>query len=391
MADQSRTPQARRSFLTLAGAGFLTLALAACQVVPKGEPRGPRQPQPQEPVRLPPEETRNRVAVLVPLSGENGGVGTSIANAANLALLDTGGERIRLTVYDTAKGAAAAANQAIAEGNGLILGPLLSEDVRAVSPIARSTGVPVIAFSNDTGVAGDGVYVMGFTPAQSVERAVRFARDKGMQRFAALVPDGLYGQRAGQAMIDAAKASGGRLVSMQTYDRTPAALRAAIRTMNGEGNYDAVLIADGGRIAIAAAPQIKAGPSKNARILGTELWSTDRDLYRNAALRGAWYAAPSDTLFNQFSTRYRARYNRTPYRLGSLGYDAVLLAVRIAGDWDLGRPFPARELLSDEGFTGVDGAFRFTRDGTAERMLAVQELTASGPEVISDAPRGFGE
>lgn len=391
MADQSRTPQARRSFLSLAGTGLLTLALAACQVVPKGEPRGPGQPQPQQPTRLPPEETRNRVAVLVPLSGENGGVGTSIANAANLALLDTGGERIRLSVYDTAGGAAAAANQAIAEGNGLILGPLLSEDVRAVAPLARSAGVPVIAFSNDTGVAGDGVYMMGFTPAQSVERVVRFAREKGMQRFAALVPDGLYGQRAGQAMIDAVKASGGRLVSMQTYDRTPAALRTAIRAMNGEGNYDAVLIADGGRIAIAAAPQIKAGPSKNARILGTELWSTDRDLYQNAALRGAWYAAPSDNLFNQFATRYRARYSRTPYRLGSLGYDAVLLAVRIAGDWRLGRPFPARELLSDEGFTGVDGAFRFTRDGTAQRMLAVQELRTTGPEVVSEAPKGFGE
>lgn len=391
MADHSPTPQARRSVLGILGAGLLTFALAACQVVPK-EPRRPGPTPTEQPPRLPPEETRNRVAVLVPLSGENGGVGTSIANAANLALLDTGGERIRLTVYDTTEGgAAAAANRAIAEGNGLILGPLLSEDVRAVAPVARSTGVPVIAFSNDTGVAGDGVYVMGFTPAQSVDRVVRFARDKGVQRFAALVPSGLYGQRAGQAMIDAVKASDGRLVAMQTYDRTPAALRSAIRTMNGQGNYDAVLIADGGRIAVAAAPQIKAGPSKNPRILGTELWSTDRDLYKTAALRGAWYAAPSDTLFNQFATRYRSRYGKTPYRLGSLGYDAVLLAVRIAGDWRLGRSFPARALLSDDGFTGVDGAFRFTRDGTAQRMLAVQEVTATGSSTVSPAPKGFGE
>ena len=393
MADQSHTRQARRSFLKVTGAGLITLALAACQVVPKGEPRpGVPQPSREPAIKLPPEETRNRVAVLVPLTGENAGVGTSIANAANLALLDTGGERIRITVYDTAKsGAAAAANEALAAGNGLILGPLLSDDVRTVAPIARAARIPVISFSNDTGIAGDGVFVMGFTPTQSIDRVVAHARSAGIQRFGALVPDGVYGQRAGQAMIDAVKDSGGRLVAMENFDRTPASLRSAITRLNGKGQYDAVLIADGGRIAVAAAPLIKNGPSKSARLLGTELWSTDRELGKTPTLRGAWLAAPSDTLFNQLVTRYRARYGKTPYRLASLGYDAVLLTVRIAGDWDLGRPFPARAILSDEGFTGVDGAFRFKNDGTAQRMLAVQEVTATGTNVVSAAPKGFGK
>ena len=40
--------------------------------------------------------------------------------------------------YDTATGAAAAAQRAIAEGAQLILGPLLADDVRAVAPIARA-------------------------------------------------------------------------------------------------------------------------------------------------------------------------------------------------------------------------------------------------------------
>ncbi|HEY6917093.1 MAG TPA: penicillin-binding protein activator [Allosphingosinicella sp.] len=393
MADPSLSPQARRAFLRLTGSAALTLALAACQVVPKG-PAGPTPPpQPGEPaIQLPPEETRNRVAVLAPLTGENGGVGTSIANAANLALLDTGGERIRITVYDTAKaGVAAAANEALAEGNGLILGPLLSEDVRAVAPIARAARIPVIAFSNDVGIAGDGVYVMGFTPDQSIERVVAYAQERGARRFAALIPEGVYGQRASQAMLDAVKRSGGRMVAMQDYSRSPASLRAAIGRLNGQGEYDAVLIADGGRIAAVAAPILRGGPSKAARILGTELWSTDNALGKTAALRGAWFAAPSDTLFGQLATRYRARYGKTPYRLASLGYDAVLLTMRIAANWRLGRPFPAREIESDEGFTGIDGAFRFRPDGTADRMLAVQEVTAGGTNMVSPAPRGFGK
>ena len=149
---------------------------AGCAVVPKGPPKTANLPPvtTPEPVTpsLPTDTERNRVALLVPLTGPNAGVGTSISNAANMAVLDTGGARIRVTIYDTAPGAAAAAQRALAEGNRLILGPLLADDVRAVTPIARAARVPVISFSNDIGVAGNGAYVMGYTPAQSIERVV---------------------------------------------------------------------------------------------------------------------------------------------------------------------------------------------------------------------------
>ena len=113
------------------------------------------------------------------------------------------GQNIRVTTYDTAAGAAAAAQKAIADGNKLILGPLLADDVKAVAPIGRAAKVPLISFSNDTSVAGNGTYIMGFVPTQSVERVVFYARSRGLTTFAGLVPNGTYGQRASQAMIRA--------------------------------------------------------------------------------------------------------------------------------------------------------------------------------------------
>ena len=78
------------------------VALSACQVVPKGPPRPVDAPPPvvNEPVgpALPSDTQRNRVALLVPLTGSNAGVGESIANAANMAVLDTGGKTIRVTM-----------------------------------------------------------------------------------------------------------------------------------------------------------------------------------------------------------------------------------------------------------------------------------------------------
>ncbi|MGE0178887.1 MAG: penicillin-binding protein activator [Sphingomonas sp.] len=371
---------------------LMAMVIAGC--VPRSRPTPPPvQPEATEPTRpigrLPADETRNRVAVLVPLSGANAALGQSLLNAANLALLDTGGQRIRITGYDTARGAAAAANEALEDGNALFLGPLLAEDVREIAPIARSAGVPVLAFSNDVSIAGDGVYLLGLAPAQSINRVIAFAASRGMRRFAGLVPTGTYGQRTGQALTAAVEGASGSLVGMESYSRTAADMRAAAARLNGHGRADAVLIADGAQVALQFAPVVRGTAPPQPRLMGTELWATEANIAASPALRGAWFAAPTDANFAAFRNRYRARYNSAPFRLASMGYDAVLLAVRIAADWPIGRRFPARELRESTGFSGVDGAFRFGRDGVAERALEVREVGASGTTVASPAPRGF--
>ncbi len=368
--------------------------VAGCSVVPKGPPKTVDRPPVDVPdvvtPSLPTDTERNRVALLAPLTGPNAGVGTSISNAANMAVLDTGGARIRVTMYDTAPGAAAAAQRAIADGNRLILGPLLAEDVRAVSPIARAARVPVVSFSNDTSVAGNGTFVMGSTPGQSVERVVEYARSKGLTRFAGLVAGGLYGQRASTAFIRAVEASGGQVVAMQNYDRGVGSISAAVRRLNQSSPYEAILIADNGRTAVQAAPIIRANGGASAKILGTELWNTEGAFAASPALRGAWFASVSDGLYGQLATKYRGRFGKSPYRLASLGYDAVLLVTRIAGDWRPGTAFPAGRLTDAGGFSGIDGAFRFGRDGVVERALEVQQAGPGGSTVVSAAPRGFG-
>ena len=386
MAFSPTPKQAQRAFArsgaalwSIAGA---TLLLVGCQTGPRGPAPGPIEPQ-----IVPVDAQRNMVAVIVPLTGGDGLVGTSISNAARLALADTGDKTLRITVYDSAGpgGAAAAAQRAIGEGNRLILGPLLADDVRAAAPVARRAGVPVIAFSNDDGVAGNGVFVMGFTPDQSIGRVVAYARSRGVARFAAMVPTGLYGQRAAQAMFGAVRKTGGQMAIIQTFDRSPQAVVAAARRLNAKGGFDAVLIGDSGRLAATAAPALKLGP----RLLGTELWATDKLLGKTAALRGGWYAAAPNAQFDRLTVRYRARYGKTPYRLASLGYDAVLLAVRSSRNWPLGRAFPARSLIEKDGFSGVDGNFRFGRDGVAERSLEVRQVTAAGTTTVSPAASAF--
>jgi branched-chain amino acid transport system substrate-binding protein len=231
--------------------------------------------------------------------------------------------------------------------------------------------------------------VMGYAPGQSIGRIVSYARSKGMSKFAGLMPVGVYGQRASTAFIRAVEASGGQVVAMQTFDRAAGSITAAVTQLSKASPYEAVMIADSGRTAVRAVPVLRAKGGASAKVLGTELWNTEAVLGSSPALRGAWFASVSDGLYNQLATKYRARFGRSPYRLASLGYDAVLLIARIGDDWRPGTTFPVSRLTDRGGFSGIDGAFRFNRDGIAERALEVQQAGAGGFTVVEAAPRGF--
>ena len=365
------------------------LALSACAVIPKAPVEQVAPPPPPAPV-LPTDQARHRIALLVPLSGPNGAAGQAIANAATMAILDTNATSLRITTYDTSTGAADAAARAVADGAKLILGPLVGEDAVAVAATARSAHVPTISFASDVGVAGNNVFVMGTVPNQVITREVQYARHMGATRFAALVPVGSYGERVSSAVLASVRASGGTLIGMESHDRTPAALAKAVRRLKGRGTFDAVLLADNAQIAAQAAPLLRAG-NPGLRILGTQLWSGEAAVARTPALGGAVFAALSDQRFRHFSDSYKARYNTAPYRIATLGYDAVLLTLRIGREWRDGAPFPAQRLYDKGGFLGLDGVFRFNGDAVIERALELRQVKGGMVSVISAAPARFDD
>ena len=396
MADPATGPQ-RLTQLKRAVFLFGLLVLSACSsVVPRTAPpvnTGPAvvapPPAPVVVPGLPTDNEHHMVALLVPLTGTNAGVGKSIANATQLALLDTNNSSLRITTYDTATGAAAAAQRAIDEGARVILGPLLAEDVRVVAPVAKRAGVPVISFSNDSSLAGSGAYLMGYSPGQSIERVVDYARDQGITTYGGLVANGVYGQRSSTAFLRAVEAAKGQVISLQNYDHSAASVAGATSRLGKAGPVGAVLIVDDGAAAAGIVPLMRKNGESGARVLGTERWNAEASIAAKPSLNGAWFASVPDNLYRQYAVKYRARFGAAPYRLSSMGYDAVLLTIRIARDWRIGAAFPENRLRDPDGFAGIDGAFRFGRDGIAERALEVQEVRGGTTVVISPAPTGF--
>lgn len=374
----------RRKAIVALGAALM----AGCQVVPPGPVAPPPMPEQPSAAVLPADQLRHRVALLVPLSGPNAAVGQSLANATTMAQLDTNSENLRITTYDTAVGPSAAATRAIADGNKLILGPLMGDEVSAVAHVARPARVPIISFSNDAGVAAPGAFIMGNLPGQSIARTVRYARSTGANRFAALIPEGEYGQRAEAAFRQAVAEAGGVIAGTESYARTNTSVISAARRLKVRGGFDAVLLADSGRIAGLAAPSLRGGKPP-VRLLGTELWSGDATVAATPALVGALYSSVSDARYRQFAESYKSRFGAQPYRLATLGYDAVLLTLRVAREWKPGTAFPMERIGDRGGFLGLDGPFRFVDGGLVQRAFEVNEVRPGGVTVVSPAPARF--
>jgi ABC-type branched-subunit amino acid transport system substrate-binding protein len=340
-------------------------------------------------------EGQVRVALILPLSGQGNAsvAGQSMKNAAEMALAEFKSPNIQLLVKDdggTVQGAQAGAQQAISEGAEIIIGPLFAQSVSAVGQIARTSNIPVIAFSTDVSVAARGVYLLSFLPETDVRRIVDFSISRGKRSFAAILPDNAYGTVVEGAFQQEVSRRGGRVLVLEKY--TPEGNRineAARRVSQAANQVDSIFIPD----SPDAVPQVVNTLAANGvdlrrvQMIGSGLWE-DARISSTAALEGAWYAAPESTGFRNFSARYRARYGQDPVRTATLAYDAVALVAALVKTQGPQR-FSETSLTNPSGFAGIDGVFRFRPEGTNERGLAVLRVAPAGGQVLSPAPTSF--
>jgi ABC-type branched-subunit amino acid transport system substrate-binding protein len=312
-------------------------------------------------------------------------------DAAQLALYDMGDDRLVLVPRDdegTPDGARRAMESALADGVSLILGPLLSTSVEVIAPLARAAGVNVITFSTDRSVAGDGVYVMGFLPGTQVARVVAFSKENGLKRFAALAPKSNYGKAVVDELRLAAEHHGVTVTQVRLYDPAEE-LAPIIRQLAARHDFDALLVPEGGDKLLSLAPLLPyydIDPAK-VRFLGTGQWDM-ASVRQEPALVGGWFAAPAAEGRQTFERRFRETYGQDPARLATLAYDGTAMTAVLAKA-SSGADFSAVGLTAPNGYSGVDGIFRFRPDGLIERGLAVLEVRRDGFRVVSPSPTSF--
>ncbi len=337
-----------------------------------------------------------KVALLLPISapGSTANVAKAIKQAAELALFDFDNPNVSLVPKDTKgtpDGARLAAESAIQDGAELIVGPLFAQEVAGAADVARRAGVPMIAFSSDEKVAGNGVYLLSFLAGRDVPRIVSFAMARGKRNFAVLVPQTPYGRIAEAAFAKAVAAGSGSApvrASFTSGSMSGAVQQIASAVKSGQ-RIDALFLPAGREELPSLAPLLAAAgvTGTNVQFIGTGQWDYP-NVGGEQALVGGWYPAPDPSGWNKFSASYAKTFGGTPPRIASLGYDAVSLAVSLSQN-PQGQRYSFSQLTRGSGFAGVDGLFRLLPDGTSERGLAILEVRPGSPRVLDPAPRSF--
>jgi ABC-type branched-subunit amino acid transport system substrate-binding protein len=340
-----------------------------------------------------------KVAVLLPItgSGSTPAVAKALKQAAELALFDFDNPNVTLIPKDTKgtpDGARLAAESALQDGAELIIGPLFAQEVTGAAPVARAGGVPMIAFSSDEKVAGNGIYLLSFLAGRDVPRIVTFTLSRGKRNFAELIPQSAYGRIAETAFARAVSSGGGSAPVRATFPpEDSSAMLAPVKQVanaikSGQA-VDALFLPAGREELPELAPYLAAAglSSRSVQFIGTGQWDYP-NIASDRAFVGGWYPAPDPKGWSSFVERYSKTYGAAPPRIASLGYDAVSLAVSLSPN-PPGQRFTTSQLTRPSGFSGIDGLFRLLSDGTCERGLAILEVREGAPQVIDPAPRAF--
>lgn len=378
-------------------------------------PPRPGEPLPSQPVletysesrsaymprHIPASEARSvkRVAVLLPFNSTNADVrkqANGIYNAIQMALFQVGARDIVLMPRDATSPDANVisdiAQEAVRDGAVAVIGPVFAQQVPAVAAKAAEVRAPVLAFSTDVSAFGKGAYLVSLTPYSEVERIVDWAMKDGVTRFAMLGPDNGNGHTIEQALRQEVTERGGSVISVEYYApgnsspqgearRTASVIEAENKRYPGKV---AVLIPESGvqlRSVGALLRAIANVTPREVRFLGTGQWN-DPDVWREPALYGSAFPAPDPAALDDFEKRYQALFGEQAPRLASFGYDAGALAATLAANDRL----DAGMLQRPQGWSGVNGLFRFMPDGSVERALAVMQLQDRGGVQIISPP-----
>lgn len=339
------------------------------------------------------QQPTTKIALLLPLSGQQSSLGNAMLNAAQMSLFENAPDHIELVCEDTRgtpEGATKAAQKVIQDGARVIMGPIFANEASAVVKIASLNQVPVLSFSNNRSVANQNLFILGFMPDQQINRLFSVAQSKGIQKIALLIPSNEAGNQLRSAAENAARANGIQLTILDTYAPGSSDMKKQAQGIK-QSAVQAVVIPEGGqhlRLIISSLLSNNIDPN-TVKFLGTGQWDSP-DIYNDKSLSGSWFVASPISLRQKFTNKYSSSYNAQAPRLATLAYDCVSMISLLMRNKDASQAFLMGNMTQVRGYQGLDGIFRLNTDGTVERGLAVYEINeATGLEVISPAPEAF--
>ncbi len=379
-----------------------------------------------------PDGAPHNMAVILPLSGDNSGIGQTIRSGISLAAIQNAPDTLNISFYDSAADISGALQSALTHNPDIILGPVFSSDAEHIKR-HKPSDIPVLSFTSDAQSVGDGVISVSLIPSNGVETIIREMKSDDVRKFIIIAPDTNSGHlMAGTAQHasehyelpligifyyteqDSESIKQTSVAASMNTARTMAHTRArqiisdiltnerltAVEKSNlnlqleklsktdtlGSVPYDAILFLGNGedtKSLVSFLRYYNIG-ANDARFYGTTMWDGS-DIASDFTMRGAKYAS-LPAIDNKFSEIYTQTYQVSPTRLASFGYDATNMAI---GMMYSDKPNSVY-LMAPGGYIGTSGLYRLLPNGVSERALNIVRLNGSGtPDIIKTGATDF--
>ena len=399
------------------------------------------------------DNAKLRVGVLAPLSGRFATVGVEMRNAATMAMFNVKTNNIIVQFYDTQSdesGAREAMRRAAREGAEIAIGPLSKDEVAGAK--AARAGIPMISFTTDSDVLGGDAFSIGHLLDSQIQRIMEFSAGRGQKRIVILTPSGVSGKFVMKQATTFAKRNNMEIAHSATFERNTitdvakrianfdareaeykeyanaiearfaymSALKADFpddfasefdsqqyqsaeaeladlekvrsglnrRKTFGEVDFDTVFVFGddiNDVIMVGSMMMFYEVPAGKVRFIGTSQLENER-VRGERAFRGAWYPTISTRYSPKFNAAFQQYFDQAPGRIASLTYDAMAVSASVFNQ--SGR-ISRDALLNPNGWTGINGIFRFVRSGENERLMDITEIRNGRPVIVENAGTSF--
>jgi len=312
-----------------------------------------------------------RIALVLPLESTSYGRAADAVKAGFLAAADAAQEKT-LVIGHADGGVVEAFAKAIAGGAGIIVGPLVRDDLKTIAGLSVELPWTLALNQLEEGASlPRRMYTLTLAIESDARQLARAARDHDAQTIGIITGDAPLQKRFASAFTAEWILLGGGPPAFLHFERTPEML-AVLKRELGRIPLDAALLAlDAGDVALVK-PYIGQIPAyTSGQVNDRQSREILRDLDDVRFVEIPWLADPGAPAFEKLP---RGDFrNASLDRLYALGIDAF----RVAQAFRDGPP----SRLEFDGATGrvsLDGSNQFVRDGRLMRFDAGQIVPANG-------------
>ena len=291
-----------------------------------------------------------------------------------------------------------------------ILGPIIASEHAAREAQLRS--IPIITLTQKPGIPdlGDYVFRIFLTPQMQIDTLLPYViNELGIQNFAVLYPEEVYGNTFLEYFRDRVIDYGGTLVAVESYkpdqtdfasqikklsksweryeDRYPTSGNQQLNRKSRHKKYevildfDAIFIPDNADKIALIAPQLAFFDIDNVLLLGTNLWHSDklihmaREYVQEAIIADAFYAEDSNKMVQEFIRGFKELYGQSPGFIEAIAYDTAMINFFALSNLEIQSRNDLKEALKNlTDFKGVTGYTSFKENGDSNKQLYLLQI-----------------